>query len=397
LAGDDPAGGYAMKWIQYLAGAIVFAVFLEPASALEDVQVDELRSDFESVIQGLNENSFDRFHRAIAKDDMTKRIFGGRIIEPEVKKAFTNDFSASVEQMFAASFPKSKTEILGDLIDFQFAGSEGRAVVRYASSGYRYSYHVYELGLNSRGRVVILDWIDYSQGNRFSDGAREALVMAMPSKPATRNILANKKLGEGEIFQAGELFKAVRDKKADRFFQIYDGMDEILHNETVIMRLNLDMSLMARDGKRIENAVRMLVEKHPDESLHSLRLVEYYIPKRQFQKAIDALVRLQDGIGVRDGATESLKASAALAMGNTEDAETYALEATVVEPSLELSWWSLLRARTRAENYSGAMQALSHLEDDFGHTLDPEKLKRDRFLKVLADKQEYLDWRASRE
>ncbi len=386
-----------MKWIQCLAGIAAFAGFLGPASALEDVPVDELRSDFESVVQGLNDNSFDRFHRAIASKNMLARIFGSRMIEPEVKKAFTSNFSASIEQMFASSFPKSKTDILGALIDFQFKGSEGRAVVRYASSGYRYSYHVYELGLDSKGRMVILDWIDYYQGNRFSDEAGEALVMAMPSKPATRNMLANKKLGEGEIFQAGELFKAVRDKKPERFFQIYDGMDEILLNETVIIRLNLNMSLMVRDGKRIENAVRMLVEKEPDESLHSLRLVEYYIPKRQYENAIDALVRLQDGIGVRDGATESLKASAALAMGNTEDAEQYALQATVVEPSLELSWWSLLRATTRAENYSGATQALARLEDDFGHTLDPEKLKRDRFLKVLADKQEYLDWRASRE
>lgn len=385
-----------MKWIQYLAGAALFAGFLGPVSALEDVQVDELRSDFEHVIQGLNDNSFDRFHRAIAKNDMTARIFGSRMIEAEVKKAFTNDFSTSIEQMFAASFPKSKTDILGALIDFQFEGSDGRAVVRYASSGYRYSYHVYELGLNSKGRMVILDWIDYYQGNRFSDGAAEALVMAMPSKTATRNMLANKKLGEGEIFQAGELFKAVRDNKPDRFFQIYDGMDEVLLNEAVIIRLNLDMSLLARDRKRIETAVRMLVEKQPDESLHSLKLVEYYIPRRQYENAISALLRLQDGIGVRDGATESLKASAALAMGNTADAEKYALQATVVEPSLELSWWSLLRARTRAENYSAATEALARLEDDFGHTLDPDKLKRDRFLKVLADKQEYLDWRASR-
>jgi tetratricopeptide (TPR) repeat protein len=386
-----------MKWIQYLAGAALFAGFLGPVSALQDVQVDELRSDFEHVIQGLNDNSFDRFHRAIAKNDMMARIFGSRMIEPDVKKAFTNDFSASIEQMFVAAFPKSKTDIRGTLIDFQFTGSEGRAVVRYASSGYRYSYHVYELGLDSKGRMVILDWIDYYQGNRFSDEAGEALVMAMPSKPATRNMLANKKLGEGEIFQAGELFKAVRDNKPDRFFQIYDGMDEVLLNEAVIIRLNLDMSLLARDRKRIETAVRMLVEKQPDESLHSLRLVEYYIPIRQYENAISALVRLQDGIGVRDGATESLKASAALAMGNTADAEKYALQATVVEPSLELSWWSLLRARTRAENYSAATEALARLEDDFGHTLDPDKLKRDRFLKVLADKQEYLDWRASRE
>lgn len=269
--------------------------------------------------------------------------------------------------------------------------------MRYAASGYRYSYHEYELQLDSRGRIVILDWIDYYQGSRFSDEAGEALIMAMPSKAATRNLLENKNLGDGELFQVGELFKAVRDNKPDRFFQIYDGLDEALPKEKVIAKLNLQLALLVRDPNRIENAVQILVESNPDDPLFSLRLIEYYIPSRQYQNAIDALVMLQEHIGFEDGATESLKASAALAMGNTDDAEQYASQATVVEPSLELGWWSLLRARTRAGNYAAATEVLTRLEDDFGHRLDSDKLGRDRFLKVLADKPEYLEWRENRE
>lgn len=386
-----------MKWFQQLVAGAIFTVVLGPVSALADVEANELRAQFESIVQGLNDNSFEKFTRAIEKKDMTARIYANRLIEPDVKKAFMGDFFTSFEQMFVSSFPKSKDEILGTLIHFEFQGDEGRAVVRYAAAGYRYSYHDYELRLDSRGRIVILDWIDYYQGSRFSDEAGEALVMAMPSKAATRKLLDNKNLGDGEIFQVGELFKAVRDNKPDRFFQIYDGLDDALLKEELIARLNVRLALLARDGNRIENGVRMLVEMSPDEPLYSLRLIEYYIPSRQYQKAIDALVRLQQHIGFEDGATESLKASAALAMGNTDDAEKYALQATVVEPSLELGWWSLLRARTRAGDYAAATEALARLEDDFGHTLDPEKLGRDRFLKVLADKPEYLEWRASRE
>ena len=386
-----------MKWFQQLAAAAIFTVVLGPVSALADVEADELRVQFESIVQGLNNNSFEKFTRAIVKKDMTARVYANRLIEPDVKKAFMRDFSTSLEQMFVSSFPQSKNEILGTLVHFGFQGDEGRAVVRYAAFGYRYSYHDYELRLGSKGRIVILDWIDYYQGARFSDEAGEALVMAMPSSAATRKLLDNKNLGDGEIFQVGELFKAVRDNKPDRFFQIYDGLDDALLKEEVIARLNLRLALLARDGNRIENGVRMLVEMSPDDPLYSLRLIEYYIPSRQYDKAIDALVRLQQHIGFEDGASESLKASAALAMGNTDDAEKYALRATVVEPSLELGWWSLLRARTRAGNYTAATEALARLEDDFGHTLDPEKLGRDRFLKVLADKPEYLEWRASRE
>jgi tetratricopeptide (TPR) repeat protein len=389
-----------MKWIQYLAAAVVFTGLLAPVAEnahAADADADALRVQFESIIQGLNDNSFDRFNRAISKQDMTARIFGNRLIEADVTKAFASDFTASVQSMFSSSFPKSKKEILGTLIDFQFQGNEGRAVVRYAASGYRYAYHVYELGLDAKGRMLILDWLDYYQGSRFSDEAGQALIMAMPSKPSTRNVLENKTLGEGEIFQVGELFKAVRDNEAERFFQIFDGLDPVLLEEPVILRLNLHLSLAFPESARAANAVRMLVDAFPDDPLYSLRLIDYYIPARQYQEAIDALERLQAGIGIKDGATESVKSSAALAMGNTTDSEKYALQATIAEPSLELGWWSLLRARTRAEDYSGATEALARLEDDFGHTLDPKNLKRDRFLKVLADTPEYLNWRASRE
>jgi len=386
-----------MKWVQCL---VVFTAFMGlpgAVSALEGVDVEKLRAQFESIVQGLNDNSFDRFRRATATRELVERIFRNRLIEPDVKKAFTSDASASIEQMFTSSFPPTKKEILGTLVDFRFSGSEGRAVVRYAASGYRYAYHIYELRLDEKGRMVIVDWIDYYQANRFSAEAGDALVMARPSRPATRKMLENKNLGESELFQVSELFKAVRDNKAERFFQIYDDMDESLHAEITVMKLNLFLALAVRDAVRIENAAERLAAKRPDDPLFSLRLIEYYIPTRQYDKAIDALVRLQDEIGIKDGATESLKASAALAMGNIADAEEYALQATLNEPSLELSWWSLLRARTRAEDYGAATEALAHLEDDFGHNLDPQKLKKDPFLKVLADKQEYLDWRASRD
>ncbi len=386
-----------MNWIGYLAATAVVAGLMAPAAAMTDSEVDELRTQFEGVVEGLNNDSFDRFNRAISKKDMTARIFGGRLIEPDVKLAFSSDFTASLQGMFVSSFPPSEAEILGTLIDFRFAENEGQAVVRYAASGYRYSYHAYELGVDSKGRLLILDWLDYFQGNRFSEDAGQALAMAMPSKPATRNMLKNKTLGDGEIFQAGELFKAVRDKEAERFFQIFDGLDPALLNEPVILRLNLHLSLAFPQSARAAKAVEMIVDAFPDDHLNSLRLVGYFIANRRYQDAIDAIERFQAGSGIRDGAMESVKSAAALAMGSTDDAEKYALQATAVEPSLELGWWSLLRARTGAKNYDGATEALARLEDDFGHTLDAAKLKRDRFLKVLAEQQEYLDWRASRE
>lgn len=385
-----------MKWIRHWPVAVLFTALLIPVQAAAQADVDKLRQQFDGIIQDLNDNSLDRFNRAISKKDMTARVYGAAIIEADVKKAFSSDFATSIQSMFTGSFPKSSEDILGTVIGFKFEGNEGRAVVRYASSGYKYTYHVYELSQDSRGRILILDWIDYYQGGRFSEEAGQALVMAMPNKAATRNLLSNKTYTEGQLFQVGELFKAVRDSQPERFFQIFDGLDEALQREPIVVRLNLPLTEAYPESPRAANAVRLIVESFPNDPLYSQRLSDYYIRTGQFAEAIDSLTTLQTALGIRDGAIESLKSSAALAMNELEDSERFAVQATEAEPSLEVAWWSLLRARTRAGDYTGATEALARLEDDFGHSLDPATLRRDRFLRVLASKPEYVDWRASR-
>ena len=371
-------------------------IMLAPAGAVAD-DAATARMQFERIMQGLNDNSFDRFNSATNEAVLTARIFDGRMVAADVKRAFTQDFNASIERMFAASFPESKSDILATIVDFQMRGNEGRAVVRYTGSGYRYSYHVYELELDTKGRLTIVDWIDYYQGERFSAAAGLALVMSMPNKPATRKLLDSTTISDRDAFQVGELLKAVRDRNAARFVQIYDDLDESLQGEKVIARLYLQMALRARDKARTENAVQNLLQAFPDDALQSLRLVEFFIPVRRYRDAVDALMRLEEDLGIVDGALGSVKAMAALADGTTEDAGFFAQQATEAEPTLEVAWWSLLRARTAAADYAGATEAMTRLEDDFGDTLDAEKLARDRFLKVLADKPEYLAWRASRE
>ena len=385
-----------MSMVRRIALVVALSVFLSPALPAQDSS--ELREQFDTIIEGLNKDSFERFLRAIDEKDMTTRIYDRRLIEPPIKTAFSEDFSNSIPSMFTSSLPTSRKEILGTVVDFGFSGNEGRAVVRYAASGYRFAYHVYELRAAGNGRLYIVDWVDYYQGGRFTDEVGDMLIRTLPSKSATRNALTNRTAaGDAEIFQVSELFKAARDNKPERFFQIYDGLDDTLLNEEVVMRLNWHMALMARDAARIDRAARQVDDMFGDNPLYSQRLIEYYVASKQFGKAIASLELLQQGLGITDGAIESLKVSAALALGSTADATQFAEQAIEAEPSLELAWWSLLRARTAAEDYAGATEAIARLEDDFGENLSSQQLRKDPFLRVLSGKQEYLDWRASRQ
>ena len=156
------------------------------------------------------------------------------------------------------------------------------------------------------------------------------------------------------------------------------------------------MAEHSADRVRYKAAVQGLLEKYPDEPLYFLTYIDFFTGTRDFERGLKTLVSFQESLGANDGAAFARMSAFALALGENDDSVTYALRAIEVEPALEVGWWSLLRGRTRTKDYAGAIEALSHLEDDFGHELDEQKLAKDRFLRVLVRQQEYIDWSEAR-
>ena len=362
-----------------------------------------MRGQFRAIIDGLNNNTFSKFHDAIDDKELMSRIFGTHVLDDEAKQAFAANFRTNLEGIFTGSMPRARTqaeaggEIIGKIISFEAQDGQGRAIVRYAASGYRYSYHSYDLVMGKGGRLRIVDWFDYYQAAWFSEIAGNELVRAMPGQASVRSILEMNNPTEGQLFQVGELLKAVRDQNPRRYFQIHDGLEEALRQEPYVVVLNFQYCRLIGDPTRLGAAVAALVESFPGEALHSLSLGEYYVSRRLFEQAIVEYDRFEGALGFKDGVSEAFKATSAMAVGDFERAQEFALSATQVEPDLELSWWTLLRTRTAAQNYTGATEALTQLEDRFGYLLIPQKLQRDRFLKILIDQQEYKDWRTSRD
>ena len=388
------------RLLALIASALTLAATLAPASALA---ADDMREQFDEIVDALNDNTFSEFQGAINERALVNRIFGTRVIDPNVKEAFADDFESSLQEMFVSSFPRARNqaerggEIIGTVLAFRFDGEQGRAIVRYEGSGYRFSYHSYDLTRTRSGKLVIVDWFDYYNASWFSEDVGTALVRTMPGQAAVRALMTMPNPSAGQLFQMGELLKAVRDQNPQRYFQIYDGLEEVLQLEPYFVALNFHYCRTLGDAGRMNQAVERLVAAFPGDPLYSLSLAEFYIGRGLFEEAIAELDRFEEALGMKDGVSESFKATSAMALGDFERAQGFAVTATEVEPELELSWWTLLRARTAAADYAGATVALTALEDRFGHLLIPQKLRRDRFLKALIDQQEYKDWRAGRD
>jgi hypothetical protein len=385
-----------------LAAAAMLVVLLSPAVFAQSGD-GGMREQFQEVLDGLNDNSFRRFHEAVEDDAFIGRVLGTRVIDEDARRAFAQSFPTTLESMFQATFPTPRTEeeaageIIATLVSFAADGDEARALVRYEGEGFRFTWHAYDLERGRGGRIRIVDWFDYYQAGWFSEIAGDSLVRTMPAPASVASVLEMPRPSQGQLFQVGELFKAVRDGNPRRYVQIHDGLEEALRQEPFVVQLNFQYWRLLRDPGRLRAAAEELRNTFPGEARHSLSLAEFYVQSRRFDDAIVEFERLEDALGVEDGVIRSLQATAAMALGEFARAQEFALGATEAEPDLELAWWTLLRTRTAAGDYTAATEALTVLEDRFGHLLIPQQLRRDPYLKTLIDEQAYKDWRTARD
>ena len=317
------------------------------------------RAGFQEIVDDLNKNSFERFAHAVDQEDMLERIFGLRLIDPKVKKSFREGFDDRLEGFLKSAFASTEGNIRAAWLGFGSKGNRGKAIVRYDLPDFQFNYHEYELRLDKSGRVFIVDWVDFLDGEKFSEGVGVVLISLNPGKPAVRKLMDYQGPTEQQVFQMTELLKAYRDNQVDRYFDILKTVDEKLRSQRATVLMSVHLTRATRNRRKLRTALIDVAKYFPAEPLFSLMLLDYYFPARNYDLAMEALLRLKSRLGVQDSAMSARLSAGALVQGNTEEALAFAEEAIQLEPGLELGWWSVLRARTALEQFAEAVEALT--------------------------------------
>ena len=369
----------------------------EAAIARENAQREAMQSGMQSIVDGVNSGSFGLLVAAIDPEDMLDRIFGLRLIDQRLKKQYRENFMDSLEPLVEQTVGQRQNQsVKARLLRFASRGNQGKAVVRYELENFQFSYHEYELTLDERDRLRVVDWTDFYWGERFSDGVGESLVIAAPGKPAVRKLVNVRNLSESQLFQVTEALKAIRDFQVARYLEIVGGMNEELKSQRIIVVGGVHMAKQARARRQLRTTLTALAEHYADDPLYSNLLLDYYFPTRRYEQAKGALERLNQRLEIEDAVHEARMSSTALVMRDVQAAAEHAERSLELEDDLELGWWSALRARVAVENYAAAVEALERLESVFGHELDPDALAKDRSLARFLASPEYSAWLEAR-
>ena len=379
-----------------LIAAALMLLALTPVIADE---VSDARQAFDRVVVAINERSFEPVKAAIDKEALSKRVYAVRPSEPGSRQMLESQYWVMVEHFFWAGMPAATRNHKLQTVHFRFANGTGFAVLRLRRPGYAFAYTRVDLKNDSRGRLRIIDVQPFNARPSMSIELADYLATFQPTRASTRSLMKANDLSDTEVFQVSELLKAYRDSDNARFYKIFDGLDQRLQDEELLSRLNLLLAMYKEDMARLAAFMMRYIQIQEDKNRFSLALADTHVIFGDLEKAYQALLQFQQNYNLDEGAIPGKLSALALALGDLEAAESHALEAIEREPTLELGWWSLLRARTAAENYATAIEALSRLEADFGHKLNATKLKRDQYhaFTDLVESLEFKEWRAGRE
>ena len=385
--------------LAFLIVLLVVPALADDADDREELELarqQAFRSGFTTIVESLNLGTFDLLVSSINREEFIDRIFGLRLISQTIQRDFRENMQTQFAGLVKSGFAVSEDGVKATLLGIESRGDRGRAVVRFDLPELQFGYHEYELILDKKNRVIVVDWVDFLRGEGFTDGVGVSLTIALPSKQAMRKLIDYKNVKDSDLFQFTELLKAARDRRADRYIDIINNLSPEMQRQRIVVLTGVQLTKTIKSRRMMRTALIQMANHFPEEPLYSLMLLDYYVPSKMYEEAVAALRRTYEQFDFDDAAMEARLSAIVLVMGNSADASALADRAIELEPGLELGWWSALRARVASSNFAGAAEALQQLEQHHGHSLGPEALERDKSFAALLASDEFKTWAASR-
>jgi tetratricopeptide (TPR) repeat protein len=385
--------------LAFLIVLLVVPALADDADDREELELarqQAFRSGFTTIVESLNLGTFDLLVSSINREQFIDRIFGLRLISQTVQRDFRENMQTQFADLIKSGFAVSEDGVKATLLGIESRADRGRAVVRFDLPELQFGYHEYELILDKKNRVIVVDWVDFLRGEGFTDGVGVSLTIALPSKQAMRKLIDYKNVKDSDLFQFTELLKAARDRRADRYIDIINNLNPEMQRQRIVVLTGVQLTKTVKSRRMMRTALIQMANHFPEEPLYSLMLLDYYVPSKMYEEAVAALRRTYEQFDFDDAAMEARLSAIVLVMGNSADASALADRAIELESGLELGWWSALRARVALSNFAGAAEALQQLEQHHGHSLGPEALERDKSFAALLASDEFKTWAASR-
>lgn len=244
------------------------------------------------------------------------------------------------------------------------------------------------------GSWAIFDWVDYIQGQTYTESLRMAMALMVKEKPS----LISRLLGLPDVDEESARLIAKMGKLGQQgdwagWLEVYRTLPANLRNSRVMLTIRIAAASGVGNHDEYLSAMSDLHANQGDDPTLSLALVDYYLLMGDFARAYQAVDRLDEYTG-GDAALTNLRAGIALYEGDNPASVRYARQAIVQDVDYEGPYWNIMVAGSRAGDYKAAMEGVRGLETRFGYELSEDELVESEDLSGLVASEE---WKSDRD
>lgn len=253
------------------------------------------------------------------------------------------------------------------------------------------NYHDFLLARGPDGKVKASDLYVYMSGELISQTFRRGYILSLARYPEG---LVDRLSGADRKYvqyfeKYGEMGKAAREGRYGDVLDIYKGFPPELKKEKSVLMLRLQSAQqLGDDGEYLRSMEDFRAEYPSDESI-DLISIDYYVVKKQYQKGLACLDRLDRAV-LGDPYLQVIRANILTELGDLEAAHAALKKAVEAEPGLLDAHWALVTLSLKENNHAETLDTLRLIRDEF--QIEMEDLTTLPAYKGFTESPQYQEW-----
>jgi len=334
-----------------------------------------------AVLEG--ETSF--LSRALDWQALRRKIIVRNIPEAALK-TFMDGARISSDRMGATICAEVKAGAQYKLISVRRQEGRWKALFRVLSKKGSFNYHLFVLGYNERKEVVANDLLVAITGEYFSESMTRVLTflaaqMRPNAKDSARAMAAFARYGE-----------LARQGKKQEAIKVLDELPVKYQQEKWILLARMG-DHAGTDEARYAKLVTEAQRRYPNDPFLDLISLDYWIERKNYDRALEAVVRLRAVVG-EDAYRDAFEAKLHALKGDLPAASLQVNKAISKEPELLPAYWVKLDVDLGLMDFPSVAGILTILETRFGVNVENIK-KLDEFALFLQS-EPFQAWEKAR-
>ncbi|MFQ5548843.1 MAG: tetratricopeptide repeat protein [Woeseia sp.] len=385
--------GPVLRMLVILPAMLVASPGIDSADAADG----ELEAKVDSIFMEMNEGSSRAFSGAIDAGALLSRVFDGLDVTPGLKARYSDTIRRGVPQLGENARKRMPEGEFAKVLKVRREGEKATALVRFGFGNGNFGYNRYDLEIDSAGDIRIVDWLDYLEGERYSESVRRSVVTNQPTAGSVRGLVPDHDGSDEEYARLAEVMTAYRTKDYQKFYNDSATLSRALRGSRFMHLLTCQVSRMTRDRNLYLQAYRALANNFGDDPQVVFQLLSYYFSRGDYEEVNRALRMLQEDFGVRDAALLALMSRTSLGLRNVDEAAVLAEEAISLEPGLHTAYWAAINAHVMMRRFSFAVMTARSLEDQTGEPLDTEQFEKNAMYGEFIKSPQYKQWQSAKD